>query len=150
MLIHLGQEGKKALLHLINMTWNKGTIPTPWRNAHIVPILKKGKDPKVPKSYRPISLSSCVGKVAERMVNRRLYWWLESNGLITEVQAGYRAANRTEDQLFRLIQSVQDGLQERNSTTAVFVDFQEAYDRVWRKGLLLKMQRMGIQGKMYS
>ena len=150
MLMHLGQEGKKALLHLINMTWNKGTIPKPWRNAHIVPILKKGKDPKVPKSYRPISLSSCVGKVAERMVNRRLYWWLESNGLITEVQAGYRAANRTEDQLFRLIQSVQDGLQERNSTTAVFVDFQEAYDRVWRKGLLLKMQRMGIQGKMYS
>ena len=150
MIIHLGPQGKKVLLHLINMTWNNGKIPKPWRNAHIIPIHKKGKDPKIPKSYRPISLSSCIGKVAERMVNRRLYWWLESNGLISEIQAGYRAANRTEDQLLRLIQSVQDGFQKGVSTTAVFVDFQQAYDRVWRKGLLLKMQRMGITGKMYS
>ena len=150
MLTHLGTLGRKALLRLVNLTWEKGKIPKPWRNAHIIPILKNGKDPKIPKSYRPISLTSCIGKVAERMVNRRLYWWLESSNLLTDIQAGYRAANRTEDQLFRLVQSIQDGFQEGHSTTAVFVDFQQAYDRVWRKGLLLKMQRLGIKGKMYS
>ena len=32
----------------------------------------------------------------------------------------------------------------------MFVDLQQAYDRVWRKGLLLKMQNMGIKGNMYT
>ena len=150
MLKNLGPNGRKVLLHLINLTWEEGVIPKSWRNAHIVPIHKEGKDPKEPKSYRPISLTSCEGKVAERMVNRRLYWWLEDQGLLPEEQAGYRAASRTEDQLFRMIQSIQDGFQEGISTTAVFVDFQQAYDRVWKKGLLLKMQRLGIKGKIYD
>ena len=82
MLKHLGTYGRKALLKLINLTWEKSKIPKSWRNAHIVPIHKNGKDPKEAKSYRPISLTSCVGKLGERMVNRRLYWWLESTGIL--------------------------------------------------------------------
>ncbi|GFR67602.1 RNA-directed DNA polymerase from mobile element jockey [Elysia marginata] len=41
--------------------------PKSLENAHAVPILKKDKDPKELKSYRPISLTSCTGKVVERM-----------------------------------------------------------------------------------
>ena len=84
------------------------------------------------------------------MVNSRLYYWLESNKLLNNTQAGFRRKSRTEDQLFRLIQNVIDGFQEGKSTTAVFIDLQQAYDRVWRKGLLIKMSRMGIHGKMLS
>ena len=29
-----------------------------------------------------------------------------------------------------------------------FSDLQQAYDRIWRKGLLIKMKKMGIHGKM--
>ena len=83
------------------------------------------------------------------MVNRRLYWLLEDRGLLCNEQAGFRGASRTEDQLFTLCQKIQDGFQEGTHTTAIFVDLQQAYDRVWRKGLLLKMQRLGINGKMY-
>ena len=149
MINHLGIFGKKSLLHLINMTWEKGQLPRTWKNAFISPILKKDKDPKEPGSYRPISLTSCIGKVGERMINRRLYWWLEDSEVLSEVQAGFRAGSRTEDQLFRLCQDIQDGFQDSKHTTAVFIDLQQAYDRVWRKGLLLKMQRMGICGKIY-
>ena len=41
-----------------------------------------------------------------------------------------------------------DGFQNKKNTTAVFIDLQQAYDRVWRKGLLIKMSNMGIHGKM--
>ena len=149
MLQHLGENGKRMLLNIINKTWMEGQLPRAWKNAHVVPILKTDKDPQIPKSYRPISLTSCTGKVAERMVNRRLYWFLEENKLLCEEQAGFRAASRTEDQLFTLCQKIQDGFQDGKHTTAVFVDLQQAYDRVWRKGLLLKMQRLGINGKLY-
>ena len=149
MLQHLGETGKRMLLNIINNTWRKGQIPKAWKNAHIVPILKKDKDPKNPKSYRPISLTSCTGKLAERMVNRRLYQFLEEKDLLCPEQAGFRAASRTEDQLFTLCQKIQDGFQEGSHTTAIFVDLQQAYDRVWRKGLLLKMKRLNIDGNLY-
>ncbi|XP_076061276.1 uncharacterized protein LOC143037051 [Oratosquilla oratoria] len=36
-------------------------------------------DPELgyPHSYRPIYLTSCIGKTAERMVLVRLLWWIE-------------------------------------------------------------------------
>ena len=149
MLQHLGPIGKRTLLHLLNYSWTSGQLPRAWKNAHIIPILKKDKDPTDLKSYRPISLTSCVGKVGEKIINRRLYWWLEDSKILTEDQAGFRAKSRTEDHLFRLCQSIQDGYQDGYHTTAVFIDLQQAYDRVWRKGLLYKMQKLQIQGNMY-
>ena len=148
MILHLGPASKNILLKFINRTWRESRLPTAWRNARITPILKKGKPAGDPQSYRPISLTSCLGKLAERMVNARLYWWLESNHLLQNTQAGFRKGSRTEDQLFRFVQRTIDGFQEGKNTVAVFVDLQQAYDRVWRKGLLIKMMNMGIHGKM--
>ena len=82
------------------------------------------------------------------MVNYRLYWYLEKNGLLNNSQAGFRRGSRTEDQLFRLTQEVIDGFQAKKDTYAIFIDLQQAYDRIWRKGLLMKMQKLGINGKM--
>ena len=150
MLIHLGNQGKMILLYFFNLTWKSGKLPLSWKNAVIKPILKKGKPAEDTKSYRPISLTSCLGKICERMVNERLYWWLESNKLLDPHQVGFRARQRTDDQLFRLTQKVIDGFHKKENTTAIFVDLQEAYDRVWRKGLLYKMQDLGIHGNLYS
>ena len=72
MLINLDQTGRQAILCLFNMTLKTGNIPKAWRNAVISPILKKGKPQEDLSSYRPISLTSCLGKIAERMVNSRL------------------------------------------------------------------------------
>ena len=150
MLKRLSQKGKEALLILINKTWKSGQIPNIWRIATITPILKKGKDAELPQSYRPISQTSCIGKVAERIINRRLYWWLEKACLLSPDQAGFRAKCRTEDQLFRLTQKIYDGFQEEKHTSAVFVDLQQAYDRVWRSGLMQKMRSLGISSHMYD
>ena len=83
MLKNVGDKAKSALLILFNKTWRSGVIPKAWKVAIITPILKKGKPADQPKSYRPISQTSCLGKVAERMVNKRLYWWLEATGVIS-------------------------------------------------------------------
>ena len=150
MLQNLGSKGMALVLNLFNRTWKEGCLPKAWKLATITPILKKGKTANNPKSFRPISLTSCLGKLCERIMNSRLYWWLESSGLISQFQAGFRRKSRTEDQLFRFTQKVLDGFQKGHQTTAVFIDLQQAYDRIWRKGLLLKMQNIGIKGKMYN
>ena len=116
---------------------------------HVVPVLKKDKPPDDVKSYRPISLMSCIGKVAERMVNHRLYWFLETTGALRNHQAGFRKGRSTEVQLLYLTQRIHDAFQEKKHTLAVFVDLQQAYDRVRRKGLLMKLEQLGIHGKLY-
>ena len=148
MIINLGLEAKRILLNFINRTWTESSLPSAWRTAIINPVLKKGKTAGDPKNYRPISLTSCIGKLAERMVNYRLYWWLENNHVLNQAQAGFRRGCRTEDQLFRLTQTVIDGFQGKKDTTAIFIDLQQAYDRIWRQGLLIKMDKLGIDGNM--
>ena len=150
MLTHLGEIGKKVILNLINITWTKGELPREWKVATIKPLLKKGKPAGEVSSYRPISLTSCLGKLAERMTNARLYWWLEAHNILDVHQAGFRAGQRTDDLLFRMSQRIIDGFHEKKSTVGVFVDLQQAYDRVWRKGLLKKMNDYGIHGNLYK
>ena len=77
MLLHLGPCSKKKLLQLFNDGWRTGTVPQVWREAIMIPILKRSKDKSQAESYRPISLTSCVGKLMERLINTRLMWHLE-------------------------------------------------------------------------
>ena len=133
---------------LLNKTWKSGNIPKSWKIATVTPVLKKGKPADQPQSYRPISLLQCIGKIAERIINKRSYWWLESLCLISQNQASFRAKSRAEDLLFSLTQMVIDGFQKNQHTEAILVDRQQAYDSIWRTCLLLKMQN--IQGNLYT
>ena len=115
MLKHLGPQAKKFLLDVFNQSWNQGKVPKQWKHAEIIPILKKGKPKSNPRSYRPISLLSCMGKLMERMINSRLMSHLETKGLLTNSQTGYRKRRNTEDQLAFLSQSIENAFQRKRS-----------------------------------
>ena len=78
MIRHVGSVAKQKLLDIYNQSWNTGTFLINWKEAIIVPILKKWKDRHSKTRYRPISLLSCMGKTMEGMVNRRLQHYLIS------------------------------------------------------------------------
>ena len=87
---------QETLLELFNESWKNGTVPALWKKATIIPIHKKGKDKKDPNSYCPISLLSCLGKVLERVINRRLISFLEERKILSPTQTGYRKHRSTE------------------------------------------------------
>ena len=149
MIKHLGPAAKKTLLELFNESWKNGTVPALWKKATIIPIHKKGKDKKDPNSYRPISLLSCLGKVLERVINRRLISFLEERKILSPTQTGYRKHRSTEDQLALIAQEIENTFQEKKKVVSVFFDLTKAFDKVWREGLLLKILESGISGKMY-
>ena len=147
---HLGPKAKKTLLQLFNESWTSATVPAQWEKAFICPIHKKGKNKKDPKSYRPISLISCLGKLMERIINRRLVWHLEANNLLTPTQTGYRKHQNTEDQLAPLAQEIETSFQEKNKVVSVFFNLYRAFDKVWREGLLLKVRQSGVTQRMFG
>ena len=63
---------------------------------------KPGKEPVEPNNYRPIALTSCLCKTLERMINKRVTWFLESNNHISRFQSGFRSDRSTTDNLVRL------------------------------------------------
>ena len=148
MLKHLGLKAKKVLLKIFNNSLQRGTVPQVWKEANMIPIHKKGKSKDNVKNYRFISLTSCVGKVMERLINSRLTWYLEENQLLDSNQAGFRQHRSTEDQIAYIAQKIEDGFQSKKHTLAVWVDMEKAFDRVWRDGLRIKLKQIGVSGKM--
>ena len=61
----------------MNDIWETCDLPSIWKLANVIPILKPGKDHSDPSNYRPIALTSCVYKTMERMINARLVWFLQ-------------------------------------------------------------------------
>ena len=149
MLKHLGPIARNTLLEIFNRSWNKGLVPEVWKIADLVPVLKKGKDKTNRSSYCPISLLSCVGKLMERVVTRRLTWFLETNNIFSLSQTGYLQHRSTEDQLALLTQDIENSFQEKRKLLTVFFDLSKAFDRVWKKRLQWELLR-GVSGQMYK
>ena len=87
---HLGPKALTHLLRLLNLCLGKGYTPQAWRNAIIIPLLKANKPPSELGSFRPISLTSCVAKVLERVISDRLYDLAETSGWFSSYQAEFR------------------------------------------------------------
>ena len=130
MIVNLGQPALHKLLDIFNKTWQEGTLPQIWREATMIPIHKKGKAKTEASSYRPISLTSCIVKVLERIINTRLKWFLESEKLLALGQAGFQEHHCTEDQTTYLAQEIEDGFQPKKQTLTVWIDLQKAFDTV--------------------
>ncbi len=86
MLKHLGVLASIKLLGFYNEVWVKGKLPTGWKESVIIPIRKPGKDQSNPKNYRPIALTSHIGKIMERMITERIAFYLESRGILSSHQ----------------------------------------------------------------
>jgi ribonuclease HI len=141
----LGPLARYHLLQIFNESWRSGFVPQCWRNATIIPILKSKKPASQLSSFRPVSLTSCVAKTLERIVNRRLYHLAETSGWLSPEQAGFRRLHSCEDQVIRVVQSISDAFQQTPAqrSVAVLLDFSKAYDRVWRQRLLLDLATLG-------
>ena len=98
---HLPENSLQTLLIMFNNIWSTGKFPKDWAYTTIIPIPKPGKDPVEPNNYRPIALTSCLCKTLERMINKRLTWFLESNNHISRLQSGFRTDRSTTDNLVR-------------------------------------------------
>eukprot|EP00662_Eupelagonemidae_sp_cell21_P058084 gene58084-biopygen3070 len=144
MLIHLGPSGLEALLHTINASWRTARVPGAWRCADIVPVLKKNKDPSLPKAYRPVCLTSCIAKTAERLVRLRTQHIIEKWRLLNHEQAGFRRGRSAEEQLAWTTQTISDALERGEYALMIAIDFEAAFDHAWRLRFHQKLLNKGF------
>ena len=90
------------LARLFTSSIQIGYIPTAWKLATLCMLLKPDKLPSLTTSYRPISLTSSIMKLFERVIEQRLRSYLEDIDFINKYQSGFRQNKSTNDHLFRL------------------------------------------------
>ena len=117
---HMSDAAFTFLLHLYNLIFSTGDFPSTWSVAVVIPIPKPGKDHLQVTNYRPISLTSCLCKVLEKMANVRLVWYLERGNHLTPVQYGFRKERSTTDALLSLESSICGAFASRHHQVTVF------------------------------
>ncbi|KAF0718979.1 Uncharacterized protein FWK35_00025419 [Aphis craccivora] len=139
------QFPKKAIIHLthiLNAIIRLSHFPLQWKTAVIILILKPGKPPDIPSSYRPISLLPLFGKLCEKLVLKRISPFINNASVIPQTQFGFRERHSTIHQIQRLTDCISNSLEKKEYCSAVLLDIAQAFDKVWHPGLLHKLKKI--------
>ena len=145
MLKHLGPIAIHALSTLFSLCLRNSKWI--WNSSNIIFLKKDGKS-RYDKagSYRPISISSYIGKLMERILAKRLETYLSSIGLIDSNQEGFSKGRNTVRYLHRLTAGIKGDIRRKLTVLCLFIDFEKAFDSVWKKGLIVKLWKHGVHG----
>jgi hypothetical protein len=125
----------------------QGKYLSSWTIAHVIAIIKKS-DASSLSNYRPISLIGCIGKIMERVVYKNVYDYLVRNKLIYEYQSGFPPKHSTIHQLLELYNSILNSLEKKEFNCFLLCDFSKAFDKVWHRGLIHKINYYSIKGPL--
>ena len=149
-ILKLSSNGiKKSFTNLLNLSFQKGEYPTEWKRANVSPIYKKDNH-QYKENYRPISLLPSISKISEKIVFARLYEFLLEIHFLSDFQSGFRPGDSTVNQLTYIVHIIYQALDMGKEVRMVFLDFTKAFDKVWHKGLLYKLQTLGLKDPLLS
>ena len=148
MLNHLPDNSRSFMIGLFNRIWQEDEFPVMWSAAVLLPFLKPEKMGNVPLDYRPITLTCCLCKIFEKMINYRLMWALESMSVLHPNQYGFRRCRSTVDSLARLDDYIKIAFARKQHAVAVFFDLEKAYDTTWRYHILETLKDAGFRGHL--
>ena len=124
-------------------------IALDWLKSNVIPIFKKGSKHS-PSNYRPISLTSLVGKILERLILNRINIFLDRQKILHPSQHGFRQGHSCQTQLLESVHLWAESLDRGSSTHIIFLDFSKAFDSVPHQKLLIKLEHIGIRGQILN
>lgn len=141
----LRHELIKPLTKLFQLSIDLGSVPQEWKDARVSPLFKKGKKDK-PENYRPVSLTSIVGKMLESIIKDKIVEHLEKFKLINTSQHGFSKGKSCLTNLLEFFETVTQYLDDGEPVDLVYLDFAKAFDKVPYTRLFKKIEAHGISG----
>ena len=147
MLVELNDFISAPLAMLFNKTISTGTIPDDWRMAFVTAIYKKGPQNR-PENYRPISLTSIICKIMEKLLKEAIMKHVLENNLLSKYQHGFIPGRSTTTQLLSFLDKCAEIVSVGGIVETIYFDFAKAFDTVPHKRLLKKLESYGIKGNI--
>ena len=139
----------KPLQLLWRKSLDRGEIPHSLKFGIVIPIYKGG-DRCLPKNFRPVTLTSHIIKIFERILMRRIVAFLDQANLFNKHQHGFRKGRSCLSQLLEHFQNILLGMELGVEVDVVYLDFFKAFDQVDHKTVLEKLSAIGISGKLLT
>jgi ribonuclease HI len=148
---NLSDGNKTVLLSIYNASLLLGHVPPQWKMGRTVVLRKPGKtDYTQARSYRPITMLACISKLLEKVVARRLRFWVSWSQahwpapIVSSSQFGFLPQRSCEQAMAVLVDSIRHGWSRNSITTVVFLDVSMAYDTVVHAKLLHRMRQQNL------
>lgn len=145
---NLNNEDYERLTKIYNSIWESSSLPPEWKHAEIILIPKPGKPPGI-ENMRPISLTSCMGKLLEHIILNRLQPHLESVNALADTMFGFRRHLSTQDVLLQIKEEILD----RKSSQAkaiLALDLAGAFDNVRHEAILENLSHTNCGARIYN
>lgn len=139
----------EPLYELFRQSLNEGRMPQSWKEGHITSIFKKGLRTKV-DNYRPVSLTSVVSKVMEKIMRKAILEHMSSNNILSDSQHGFIQGRSCTTQLLQVIDKWTEIIDNGGNIDNIYLDFAKAFDSVPHRRLIIKLQSYGIEGKVLN
>lgn len=140
----LGPKQCQALRDMFDTMLETGQVPEEWGCSRMMFIPKGTGDRSSWKNYRPITVTSVLYRVFTQILRRRIQAWAEREGVLGELQNGFRRGRRLDDNLYVLTQCIEVARLQRRELWAAFLDVEKAYDSVDHAILWYKLQGKGL------
>ena len=147
MIINLNKTKRGRLLKLLNVALRDRMVPTSWKLGVLHPLHKPGNRPNKIESYRPISLLSCIGKLADRIITNRLVFYVESSSSLSSSQADFRKHRGTDDVGMAMVSDIHRARKNTAGATDLIVipiDFEKASDKMQHSKFIKICRTKGI------
>ncbi|KAM7293731.1 uncharacterized protein ISCGN_023324 [Ixodes scapularis] len=145
MLRNLDDNSVERITEYFNELWTSGNLPSSFRHATVCFIPKPGK-PLMLENLRPISLTSCVGKLLERIIQVRVQEYMEENNLFTHEMFGFRRHLSMQD-VFIQLREEEDN---KKWTALAALDLKKAFDRISHAAILRQISELGLGKRTYN
>lgn len=136
------------LTHIINVSFERGTVPQQWKQSLTFPILKKSADRSQVslEDLRPISILPVCLKAAESIFYSQLSEYIETCNILPSVQSGFRKGYSATSSLCNLLDSVTSSIDSGHLTYLALLDLSKAFDSVDLTILVERLFECGVRG----
>ena len=132
---------------IFNMSMQTGEVPDRWKLGTVTP-LHKGGDKHQCKNYRPITLTSLLCRIMERIMKRSILSHLTDNDILIDNQHGFVQKRSCLSNLLLNIEALTTIYDRGDPVDELFLDLQKAFDSVPHQRLLFKLKKIGIEGDL--
>ena len=131
---------------IINKSLQNGDFPNCWKEALVLPLLKKQGLDITFKNFRPVSNLPFISKLTEKAVFDQTYNLMVENDLYPPNQSSYRKNHSTESALLKVTNDILLNMNKQHVTLLVLLDLSAAFDTVDHNILMSSLSMLGLEG----
>ena len=119
-----------VITKLINPSCDTGRFAEAWKEALVLPSLKKPGLDFAFKNFRPVSNLSYISKLSQRAGAERFTEHLTANNLHSQFQSAYKQKHSAETALLKVKSDILISMDEQHVTLLVLLNLSAAFDTI--------------------